>query len=74
MYNEQIQEEISGKLVKFYLNDNENITYQNLRDGAQIVLRKKLIILNSKLEKKTVLNNWSKFIPSESRKNKLNER
>ena len=50
--NQQCTEEIKREITKFLeINDNENMTTQNLWDAAKIVLRGKLIAIQSYLKK-----------------------
>ena len=50
--NQQVTEEIKREIKKFLeTNDNENITIQNLWDGAKAVLRWKFIAMQSYLKK-----------------------
>ena len=50
--NQHITEEIKRDIKKFLeTNDNENMTTQNLWDAAKVVLRGKLIAIQSYLKK-----------------------
>ena len=50
--NQQITEEIKREITKFLeINDNENMTTQNLWDAAKTVLRGKFIAIQSYLKK-----------------------
>ena len=50
--NQQCTEEIKREITKFLeINDNENMTTQNLWDAAKIVRRGKLIAIQSYLKK-----------------------
>ena len=50
--NQQVTEEIKREIKKFLeTNDNENMTIQNLWDKAKAVLRRKLIAIQSYLQK-----------------------
>ena len=58
--NQQVTEEIKRKIKKFLeTNDNENTTTQNLWDAAKVVLRKKVIAIQSylKIQEKHQLDN-----------------
>ena len=50
--NQQITEEIKREITKFLeINDNENMTTQNLWDAEKAILRGKFIALQSYLKK-----------------------
>ena len=49
--NQQITEEIKGKIKKFLETNNENMTTQNLCDAAKAVLRGKLTAIQSYIKK-----------------------
>ena len=68
--NQQITEEIKREIKKFLeINDNENMTTQNLWDAAQAILRGKLIALQSYLKKKEkAMNRQSNFMPKTTQK------
>ena len=60
--NQQVTEEIKMEIKKFLeTNDNENMTTQNLWDAAKVVLRKKVIAIQSylKIQEKHQLDNLS---------------
>ena len=60
--NQKVTEEIKREIKKFLqINDNENTTTQNLWDTAQVVLRKKVIAIQSylKIQEKHRLDNLS---------------
>ena len=51
--NQQVTEEIKREIKKFLeINDNENMTTQNLWDSAKAVLRGKFIVIQSYLRKR----------------------
>ena len=50
--NQQVTEEIKREVKKFIeINDNENMTTQNLWDAAKAILRGKFIAIQSYLKK-----------------------
>ena len=50
--NQEITEEIKEEIKNYLeINDNENMTTQNLRDAAKAVLRGKFITIQSYLKK-----------------------
>ena len=50
--NQQVTEEIKREIKKFLeINDNENMTTQNLWDSAKAVLRGKFIAIKSYIKK-----------------------
>ena len=50
--NQKVTEEIKREIRKFLeTNDNENMTTQNLRDAAKVVLRGKFVAIQFYLEK-----------------------
>ena len=50
--NQQVTEEIKREIKEFLeTNDNENMTTQNLRDAAKVVLRGKFVAIQFYLEK-----------------------
>ena len=73
--NQEISEEIKEEIKKYLeRNDNENMTAQNLRDGAKAVLRGKFIAIQSYLKKqetseKNNLNLHLKQLEKEEQKN-----
>ena len=64
--NQQVTEEIKREIIKFLeTNDNENMTIQNLWDKAKAVLRRKLIAIQSYLQKqeKHRIDNLTSHLP-----------
>ena len=54
--NQEITEEIKEEIKNYLeINDNENMTTQNLRDAAKAVLRGKFITIQSYLDRKSVV-------------------
>ena len=50
--NQWVKEEITGEIIKYLeTNENENITYQNLWDAAEVVLRGKFIAIKAYIKK-----------------------
>ena len=63
--NQQVTEEIKMEIKKFLeTNDNENMTTQNLWDAAKVVLRKKVIAIQSylKIQEKHQLDNLTSYL------------
>ena len=64
--SQQVTEEIKREIIKFLeTNDNENMTIQNLWDKAKAVLRRKLIAIQSYLQKqeKHRIDNLTSHLP-----------
>ena len=82
--NQQVTEEIKMEIKKFLeTNDNENMTTQNLWDAAKVVLRKKVIAIQSylKMQEKHQLDNLSLHLKQlekeqqqQQKKNKISRR
>lgn len=56
LLNNQWMKEVTKEIENTQINENENITYQNLRDTAKAVIKRKFTAIDAYLKKQNLSN------------------